>query len=341
MADEVKDAEKSEAADAQTESSTLAIMEAKMAALQEGGVESNDSNSEAVDNKEVDSSETKEDESKPREDDAPIEKDDNLPMLPSGYRRAALAREYTNEEIDQYLRTKPDEAVARFKELFNDWQEQNSRWSDRGRQLAAVNQKASEADTKVASEAASGTLSHYDVKALIEEHGESEDLINALVTPLNKTIDQVNAVADRLSKSENFLRNTEETALAVATQEFLTGKSMESFRETYGTEIKDLTKKQVDNRMELFKEADIIAAGAQDHGIDITVQDALERAHILVSQGSRDAAIRQSIRESMEKRTKTLGSSHQKTSTVDEDQSISDEELVKRTEARQRKMRDK
>ena len=116
---------------------------------------------------------------------------------------------------------------------------------------------------------------------------------------------------------------------------------MKSSRETYGTEVSGLTKEQEKNRMELFEEADILAAGAAAHGKVLSIPEALERAHIIKSQGTRDEVIRQDIRDSIEKRTKTTRGSHQKASTTDTDQSITEEELERRTEARLQSLRSK
>jgi len=166
-------------------------------------------------------------------------------------------------------------------------------------------------------------------------------LINALVNPLNDVIDRVNTATEKLSRSEDFLQSTQENALAVATQEFFMGKGMVPARETYGTEVKDLTDEQTASRMELFGQADIIIAGASDHGKDISVQDALERAHIILSQGTRDEIIRQEIRDNMKKRTKTMKSSHQKSPVTDTDQDVPEEELEKRVAASLRAIKEK
>ena len=335
MVDDNKNADTADqAAGSDDEPSTLvADMTAKMAALQEDVVEGDDDVSSDTDDVKTDQVDTEDQKDEDLKDDSSI--------LPAGHRRAALARGYTNEEIDYHLETKPDEAVVLFAEVFDRWQEQSSRWSDRGRQLVKAGQEVSEREgdkDKGTSEA----LSHYDANALVEEHGsENEALIKALVDPLNTVIDRVNAATERLSSSEEFLQGTRENALATVTQDFFKSKGMEASKEVFGLEIKDLTNDQVEKRMELFKEADIIAAGAEAHGENVTAQEALERAFAIVSQGTRDEIIQQTIRDSMKKRTKTTRSSHQQTSVPDENQPISDEELEKRTDARLRALRDK
>lgn len=334
MTEDAKNADKPDTADSTNDSPTLTAIEAKMAELRGDVTEGNEDSKPKVDDPIV-----TDDLDPGTKDDDSDTKDDDSPMLPSGHRRAALARGYTSEEIDYYLETKPDEAVQRFEELFNERRKENEDWSRRGRELRAVGQKTSDGDTDDGNKP-SEALTHYDAAALIEKHG-NEDLINDLIDPLNATIDQVNAVTEKISHSEEFLRNTEINALEVATQDFLKSKEMESFRDTFGVEIKDLTEEQVKNRMDLFGQADIIVAGAKDHGIDITIQDALERAHIIVSQGTRDEGIRQSIRDSLKKRTKTTKTTHQQTTTPGDNEEVSDEELEKRTEARMKAIRNK
>jgi len=331
MVDEEKKVDGADqAADSEMEASTLAALETKMAEMR--GEESvKDDDSTEVTEEKTDQTDEKE--------DTDSKKDDS-PILPVGHRRAALARGWANEEIDHYLETKPDEAVEKLGEVFDDWQRENSLFSERGRLLKEAGQKASEGD-KGEDKKTSDVLPHYDAKALVEEHPGSEDLINALTTPLNAMIDRVNAATEKLTKSEKFVQDTQEDALVTVTQDFLTGKEMEPYRETYGAEIKDVTDEQMQNRLKLFAEADIIIAGAVAHGREITAQNALERAFAIVSQGTRDEGIRQGIRDSMKKRTKTTKSSHQQTSVADENQEISEKELEKRTDARLQAIRNK
>ncbi len=179
-------------------------------------------------------------------------------------------------------------------------------------------------------------LSHFDTAKLIGEHPESEDLLNALVTPMNAMIDRVNATVEQLSGSQEFLQKTEQDALQVSIDKFLGSEEMKTFADTYGAADGKLTDAQQDSRMKLFGQADEITTGAKDHGRDITVFEALERAHAILSQGTRDETIRQEIRDSMTKRTKSTKGSHRKTesSGTDTGGEISDEEMVSRTEER-------
>lgn len=326
-------------ADAEQESSTFDEIAAKMAKIR--GESSGDSQSTDENVDETKPTDTEDTQSGVEDDGGKSEAaDENALLLPSGHRRAALARGWTTEEVDHYLETRPDEAATRFEELYNERRKENDQWSRRGRELLAAEQNASGADGKKDDEPLKG-LDHYDMDALVEKHPDSEGLIRDLVDPLNKQIDRMNETADRLAGSEKFVKDSQDTTLLNISQEFLTSKTMEPYRKTYGTLVKDLTEDQYKARQELFGEADIIVAGAADHGREITVQEALERAHIQVSQGSRDEAIRQGIRDSLRKRTKTQQSSHKRTSSSGDNQPITDEELERRTEARMQEIRNK
>ena len=338
MPDVNKNAEQLEAASSQTEESTLSIMEAKVEAKLEAMQDkANDIGDDTIlDNDEPDATPEPDGTDDTETNDATKDASDDSPMVPSGYTRAALARGYTQEEIDHYVETKPDEAVARFGEIFNEWQKENSRWSERGRQLLDAEKVVPPGE--VTKSVKPSNLSRLDANELIEKFGEevNEEFIRAIVDKTNVMYDKA---TEKIAKSEDFLRNSEEQALGTAIEDFFGSEEMKTFEDTYGVDPASLTTEQTTNRMELLKHADIMSRGAAAHGINVTVRDVLGRAHTLVSQGSRDEAIRQSIRKSMKKRTKTTKSSHQKTPALGAGDSISDDEMIKRTDARLRKFR--
>ncbi len=238
---DVFDAEAADSNDTETkdtgseskEDSTLSVVKTKMADImaKTRGEESTPPVKDVDESKdsEDEDSEVEEEVSDTDEEEKDSEtKDDGSVMLPSGHRRAALARGYTNEEVDFYLKSDPKEAVTRFEKIFNEWQETSVRYSDAGRKLREAQQSAAEreqgTEVKTATEkVASEPLAPIDAKALIEKYGQ-EELINDLVGPLNASIVQINSVADRLASSEEFLQSTKQNALGDAIQEFFMSK---------------------------------------------------------------------------------------------------------------------
>ena len=112
-------------ADTGISAETVAKVEAGLAALRGDTPEENDDDDTSpVDQEPVtepdqtDADDTDSDQSDVDDDSEAT--DDDLPMLPSGHRRAALAMGYTTEEVDHFLKTHPDEAMQRFGELFDE-----------------------------------------------------------------------------------------------------------------------------------------------------------------------------------------------------------------------------
>jgi len=268
---------------------------------------------------------------------------DESPTLPTGHRRAALARGWTNEEVDHYIEIKPEEATAKFESIFDDWQQENSQWSARGRELMRAKQTGlSESATEAQeTEHQKVDFEPIDPKAFAEEYDVNEVLMEALAKKLNPVISNAKVMSEQLEGYAKTAQVSNEETLSKITQDFLTSKEMKPFADVYGTDINTLTKEQLDSRMELFGQADEIVQGALAHGREITVQEALERAHDSVSHDSRDTTIRKEIRDSMTKRTKTLTGSKRKIEAPKDDGPISEEELEARVGAKQQAIRDK
>ncbi len=267
--------------------------------------------------------------------------DNESSTLPANYRRAALARGWTNEEVDHYTVLKPEEAMDTFKDVFEAWREENSRYSTRGRQLRDADPvKPSDASEK-SEDADDGAMGSIDAKALIEQYG-NDDIINALVAPVNAAIERVNAMQKAQQEAVAITQTSQQEALATTVTEFFGSAEMKSYTDVYGSDIATMTEDQEAARLALLQEADCIWTGASAHGQDMTVADAMSRALAIVSSGTKDVAIRNEIRASLKKRTKTLPGTQRKVAEdTDEDAPVSEEDLVSRTEARMRALKEK
>ncbi len=311
-----------ETADVQNESSTFSLVEAKLAEMNEKDADL--ATGSVVTPEPVSDPDPKADDPDP----VPDPEEGDSPLLPAGHRRAALGRGWTTEQIDYHLKTKPDEAVAHFEGIYDKWQEENTAYSAAGRKLRSIAQQDTQ-DPETPVE----PLVHVDAKALVDEHGE-EAVVSALVERVNAMMDQVNTATAKISKSEEFLRDTETSALEKVVQEFFMGDEMQSSQDTYGTDV--LTQEHVDARKELLLRADDMIIGATEHGRELSVQEALERAHVTLSQGTQDERIRADIRESMKKRTITTQGSHQETVLPEGNREFTMEEFEKRVAEKMR-----
>jgi len=259
--------------------------------------------------------------------------DSNLPTLPTGYRRAALARGWTDEEIDFALENDKD-SMDRFERNYREWQEENARWSQRGRMLLQAEQKPAEKPVEP-------SVSDAEIDKLIAQLDDGQAPIKEIVNWVKASLNKANTQMERVAEFQSKVQASDEEKLLAEAQEFLKSKEMEPFQQVYGTDIKNLTADQFENLKELLNEADIIRCGAFDHGKTLPTHEALRRAHAYVSRDLAETTWRDKIRETMKKRTKTLPPASSQRLPSDSDKPISEKELERRTAERLAKIRGK
>jgi len=242
--------------------------------------------------------------------DAPAKEDvvvapeqSTVTTIPAGHQRAAMAQGWSQEEIDHLAETDPDKARTEFSGIFSDWQETSSKWAKQGREDAARREAEAEGTTPPSVDTPTASvLKGVDVDEYIEKYG-NEELVRAMAGPINEQMAELNALADRLQVSEQYVHHAQQDSLMQATEEFFARGSMQTFHEHYGTDPHNLTDVQLDNRKQLFEESDMLVAGAASHGQKLTVADALERSHAFVTQESQRTTVLDEVRASIQKRT--------------------------------------
>ncbi|MCK4821929.1 hypothetical protein KA005_39560, partial [bacterium] len=94
-------------------------------------------------------------------------------------------------------------------------------------------------------------------------------------------------------------------------EQFFTAEDMKSYKDFYGTIgmgqiFQDLNPGQQKNRYEVLQIADQMIVGNAMQEIELPVNDALLRAHLLVTEPIREKIIREEIKSSVVKRNKGL-----------------------------------
>jgi hypothetical protein len=79
-----------------------------------------------------------------------------------------------------------------------------------------------------------------------------------------------------------------------------------------GMSWQDLSAGQKENRLKVLEQADLMVAGAALQGRQMKVDEALELAHLLITEPVRERVIRNQIKDQATKRTKTLKPSGRK-----------------------------
>lgn len=236
-------------------------------------------------------------------------------ILPDAFKRAAIHQGWKSEDVDEFFATKPDAALRTFENIYNSTNTLSRHFADLGRtqrQLAAVKDEPKKVEVK-----------KVDIEKLKTEYDLDSETIAAL-TEQNRQIDTL--VAERNVPKANVEREMvrgKVAADAIVEQQianYFETEPMKPYKKFYGEldlgmSWQDLTAGQKENRFKVLEQADLMIAGATLQGHTLNINDALELAHLLVTEPVRERIIREQIKEQATRRTKTLKPSGRKVET--------------------------
>jgi len=196
--------------------------------------------------------------------------------LPEAYYRAAIHQGWKPDEITEYFEATPELAVRTFAKIHETTNKLSKEFAKIGRMKPA---KEKEVVAKTDDTADKDTAA---IAALKAEYGEDSAVVK-IVLEQQKTIDKLAA------KSEPGNQDAEEElnpAIVDRIQKFFIDPSLKPYNDFYGKgkDEAKLTREQSDHRYEVLETADSIVMGCQRQGREITLEEALEKAHLIVSE---------------------------------------------------------
>jgi len=242
-----------------------------------------------------------------QEDEQKDEQKDE-PQLSDAYYRAAIHSGMNEAEIKKFMGVDPDLALKTFGNLYESMNRTSQEFADLGR--FKKEQAAKGADN--APENKSG-FDKIDTTAMRTEFGDDvADQFDKQQEQLAALYDKQAAAAPVTSSSDRELQD-ERTKNAVEQVEvFFNSKDMAKYEQTYGITKKDdvewtgLMPNARMNRVAVVDSAIELIDGAAVAGRVITVPEALERAHLMVTQPIRDKIIRDDIIGKVVKRSRSI-----------------------------------
>lgn len=227
------------------------------------------------------------------------------PTLPEAYRRSLKAYDWTDEEIDGAIETLGyDGFIKTAERIHRNRNVETAGYADAGRRArAGVVPDAGDAgpDKKTP-----GRMSPVDAAAVIEKYG-NEELVNAMLSPVNDVIQQINTILPQLEKSREDAERTRVDTLGQQIETFFTAKEMKSYSVVYGDTTKAaLTEVQQKNRNKVLEQADAVIIGAKLQGRQLTVEQGLLMAHDSVASEFKEQVIRKDIKDKTKKRAKSI-----------------------------------
>ena len=272
------------------------------------------------------------------------------PSLPDNYYRAALHQGWTAEEISDFLKTDPEKALKTFERIHKSTNELSRRFAQLGETALKVQQSQPQPQPQQQPQ----VQDFVDMKKIREEHGDSPlvDVIGTLNEGLKKVLAQRQEQPQPQSVAQpqvDRARYEEDMAIVQQLQYFFGDDDMKSYDDFYGASLDEsgkmlmtvehLTPGQQANRMAVIRLADRILAGSELQGEAMSVANALELAHLVITEKIREKAIRNNLAAKVIKQGKGLtlrptGSKKDESGGPPK----TEEELVDRTKARAEKL---
>jgi hypothetical protein len=137
---------------------------------------------------------------------------------------------------------------------------------------------------------------YADLKTFAEENGDA--IVERLLKPLK------DEVIEPVRRMQAALEVSQQNAVRAEAQSTLADLSTK-FKDVYGEDGK-ANPIQQQTRQNLANLADQIRAGAKLQGKEMSVKDALTRAHSIVTADRRDQAVRNQVKEQVQKRSKQI-----------------------------------
>ncbi|KKK50827.1 hypothetical protein LCGC14_3121120, partial [marine sediment metagenome] len=175
-----------------------------------------------------------------------------------------------------------------------------------------------------------------------EQYGDDTAIVKAFEVMQSK-LDAVtvsHTKPDPVSGREDWPRDNDQQvddpAVKVMVDKFFIDPTLKPYVDFYGAgkDAAKLTQEQTGNRWSMLEMADNIILGSQAQGRNITAEEAMEMAHLLVSEPVREKALRVELSTKVKKRAKgvTLRPAKSKAAKADTDGKVTEKQLEERVQ---------
>lgn len=209
---------------------------------------------------------------------------------------AATELRWSDDKIDKLIAADPELAASTIQSFSDAYTNLSRQYLAAPSQVAPGTEAAKETPAQPASPTSNLDKIYANLNEFAEANGEElaefmKALKTELIDPWRKEQAKIQARDEELSKTE--ARTT-------------FGTLSTKFASLYGEQGKPRSPEQQKAVTELAEVADQLRAGAKQRGQELSISDAINRAHLLVSHNHRESAVRNSIKEQVQKRAKGM-----------------------------------
>ncbi len=217
--------------------------------------------------------------------------------LLDAYYRAAIHQDWTPDEIKEFFEATPELAVKTFAKLHESTNKLSSEFARIGR--IKPDDGKNKSVVKTATEATEETNDDSHLAALKEQYGDDSAVV-LMMTSMQTRLDA--AEAEKRPTQEEVAEPSPQAKVAV--KQFFSDPAMKPYADFYGTgeDADQFTQGQMKHRWEMLDMADVIIRGAAAQGLEMEADEAMDKAHMLVTNDMRESAIRTELKAKIVKR---------------------------------------
>jgi hypothetical protein len=238
--------------------------------------------------------------------------DPDAPTLPDAYRRSLKAYGWKDEEIDQNLKALGTNFVSTASRIHENRNAELANFAAAGRQArerqqVPLDQDGQQDQQQTAQEKSPlKALKPVNADQLKEKYGEDE-LVDAIVGPVNATVEAINAIIPSLQAGQQAAQQAEVERVSRQVDEFFGNEELKSYSELYGSSQEGLNEAQLETRNKVLDTAyDLITGAATLRNQQLSLNEALGLAHEIVSKDFKETAVRQEVKKKAKKRNRGL-----------------------------------
>jgi len=272
-----------------------------------------DSTSEVKDDSITQESDQTESQTESTESTSEVEIKDGDIEIPDAYIRAAIHQKWSKEVVDDLVKYNPELALKTLENLYLSTNNASREWSAIGRAEIEAERKQVETPVETVEQEDPNTTA---LITKLEKEYPDDPLIDVVIAGLKnkpkpqpvKQVPQQQQSYETATARANVAGNL---AIDQRVNAFFSADVMTPYEKFYGKlELgqipEDLTNGQQLNRLTVLQEAEFIMAGHNSRGQAIEVEQAMEKAHYIVTEPVRKQVIRDGLKATTMKRKKSM-----------------------------------
>jgi hypothetical protein len=256
---------------------------------------------------------------KKSEDEKPAEQTEEStagdePHFTAAELRAAVQNEWTKDELEDLYKKDPELARKTASKFLKTVNATSKLFAEAGQKLKTVPPVV---PASTVTHQPKVDTNKIDMAAIEKEYEDDPivDVLKAVVAKLESQSEPAPVVTHTIDEATQAVQQAQveqDAAVAQQIELFFQTPDVVGMSDFYGVvpkESKDwdvLTQGQIKNRWKVIEEANLIMKGALSQGMEMPLNEAFERAHLLVTAPVREQAVRNKIKSQAVKRSKSL-----------------------------------